>query len=176
MTANFHLSKRQKIEQGIYNRDRIIELRTKHPEMTLEELGNAVSLSKERVRQILVKAELPTISSKMSPAFTTKAKPIQPCLICGNTNKQRADKHAKYCSNECVSKARTEYWKQFHLENPDRRTTYACVYCGKTKTIRTGIYERQVREYEKLYCSHHCSLKAQWADKNSTMRNQSRFA
>ena len=169
-------SRRQQLDQGSYNRDRVIELRNQHPEMTLQELGAEVSLSKERVRQILSKAELPTISSKMSPTFTTKAKPIQPCLICGNVNKQRVGKHAKYCSNECAVEARTKYWKQFHLDNPDRRTTYVCVYCGKHKTVRTGIYERQVREYDKLYCSHYCSIKAQWADNTSTMRNQARYS
>ena len=176
MTSNVNLSKRQKIEQGLYNRDRVIDLRHRYPEMTLKELGEEVSLSKERIRQILAKAELPTISSKMSAAFTTKAKPIQPCLICGNAEKQRVSKHAKYCSNECVAEARVKYWKQFHLDNPERRTTYKCAYCGKDKTIRTGIYKRQVREYEKLYCSHYCSLKAQWADKTSTMRNQPRHS
>ena len=163
-------------ELGQYNKERIIELRHQHPEMTLEEIGNEVSLTKERVRQVLTKENLSTKSSKLSPNFSTVAKPIQPCINCGSLEKNFISKHTAYCGNDCVAEARDRQWKQFHQDHPDRRTTYQCEYCGTDKTIRTGIYERQIRTFNKLYCSHACSIKAQWDNKNSALRNQPRWS
>ena len=59
------------------NKERIIQLRITHPEMTLKAIGDEVALTKERVRQILVKEGLPTISIGQ---VTTRSKPIIPCL------------------------------------------------------------------------------------------------
>lgn len=148
------------------NKERIIELRTTHPEMTLEAIGQQVSLTKERVRQVLVKAELTTLSTGR---MTTKMKPIEPCVQCGSFEKIFVTKHSIFCSPTCRRVAAQDRWQQWHKDNPDRSTTYACTYCGKLKTIRTTLYERQVKHHKNLFCSHACSLSAQWNDKNSAL-------
>lgn len=152
-----------------HSRERIIELRRLHPEMTLESIGNDVGVSKERVRQVLVQENLPTVSKGRS---STKIKNPLPCAECGTLDKQFITKHSLYCSTTCITKARDKYWIRFHNENPDRRTTYQCEYCGLEKTMRTGLYQRQVNTFKNIYCSHSCSLKAQWDDKDSAIRNQ----
>lgn len=151
------------------NRERIRELRQLYPKMTLLAIGNELGISKERVRQILVEENLPTVSVGQS---TTKAKEIQPCIECGNLNKEFNYKHSTYCSQECVNKVRNRYWEQFHKDNPNRRTTFQCSYCGKDKTIRTTLYKQQLDRFKNLYCSHSCSTKAQWDDENSAMRKR----
>jgi len=155
------------MKRSIYNRERIVELRQLHPDMTLETIGSEVGVSKERVRQILAKENLPTVSTGHS---STKEKEKAPCKECGTLDKTFQTKQSLYCSKECVRIARSKYWIRFHKENPDRRTTYQCSYCGTSKTLRTGIYERQVRNFKNLYCSHSCSIKAQWDDKHSLIQ------
>ena len=159
-----------RLERSTYNRERIVELRQLNPTMTLEAIGEKVGVSKERVRQVLVKEDLPTVAVGQS---STKEKEKIPCIECGTLDKKFNTKQSLYCSKECISKARNKYWIRFHKEHPDRRTTYQCAYCGNSKTIRTGIYERQVRNFKNLYCSHSCSLQAQWDNKDSKIRRES---
>ena len=163
MSPNFNHSTQSAAQS---NKERIIELRTTHPEMTLETIGQQVSLTKERVRQVLVKAELPTLSTGH---ITTKAKPIEPCAQCGSLEKTFNTKHSMFCSPKCVYLSRQHKWTQWHKNNPDRRTTFDCTYCGKSKTMRTTLYERQVKAHNNIFCSHSCSLLAQWNDKNSLL-------
>ena len=96
-------------ELGNYNKERIIELRTAHPEMTLKAIGQHVSLSKERVRQVLVKEGLSTLATGQ---MTTKAKPVEPCIHCGSLEKTFNTKHSVFCSPECVYLAGQHRWKQ----------------------------------------------------------------
>ena len=156
-------------EQGKYNRNKIIELRTMHPEMTLREIGNEVSLTKERVRQILVKEELTTLSIR---GHTTKPKLIKSCKQCGSTNKRFKDKHSTYCSVECLKIGLANEWAQWRTKHPDSWTTFSCAHCGKDKTVRTTYYKKQQRVYQNQYCSRHCNMFAQWADADSSMSNR----
>ena len=151
------------------NKEIVKFLRTTYPNMTLEAIGEEVSLTKERVRQILAKAELPTVSNGRA---TTKARPLEPCRMCGTPNKQRVTKHAKYCSKECQKRGITERAKQWRKDHPEKWTTYQCDYCGIDVTIRTFLYARQSKTYKKHFCSHYCNMKNQWGDKNSSMRNR----
>ena len=148
------------------NKERIIELRTTYPEMTLKAIGQQVSLTKERVRQVLVKAELTTLSTGR---MTTKLKPIEPCVQCGSLEKTFVTKHSTFCSPTCRRVAAQDRWQQWHKDNPDRLTTFNCAYCGKRKTIRTTLYERQVKVHKNIFCSHSCSVSSQWDDKHSAL-------
>ena len=161
-----------RVEKGKYNRERVIELRTANPEMTLEAIGELLHITKERVRQILVKEQLPTVALGQS---TTKIKEALPCMECGETNKEFNTKHSLYCSIKCVKSARNKKWIQWREDHPDRLTTYQCAHCGQDKVVRTSIYNRQIRTFDNLYCSHSCSIKAQWSNKDSNIRNNSRL-
>lgn len=156
-------------EQGKYNKAKVIELRTTHPKMTLEAIGNEVFLTKERVRQILAKEGLPTLSAGR---VTTKPKPAQPCKQCGSIDKQFKAKHAMYCSTECLKIGIAKEWVQWRYNHQDSWTTYQCAHCGKDKTVRTTYYKRQKRTYQNQYCSPYCNMASQWADTNSSMSNR----
>ena len=152
-----------------YNRERIVELRQLHPEMTLKEIGNEVSLTKERVRQILVKEKLTTLSIG---GHTTKPKFIKSCKQCGSMDKQFKTRHSRYCSTECMKIGITKSWVGWRARHPDRWTTFQCAHCGKDKTVRTTYYQRQKRTYQSQYCSSYCNMASQWADVNSLMSNR----
>ena len=160
---------RYRSKQSKRNREQIIELRTQHPEMTLEAIGNLVSLTKERVRQILIKEGLTTLSTGHA---TTAARPAQPCKQCGNIDKQFKAKHAIYCSTECKMQGFAKTWVRWREKHPDRWTTYQCAHCGKDKTVRTTYYKRQQKKYQNQYCSPYCNMASQWADKESNMSNR----
>ena len=148
------------------NKEHIIALRTAYPEMTLEAIGQQVSLTKERVRQVLVKAELTTLSTGR---MTTKIKPMEPCAQCGSLEKTFVTKHSIFCSPTCRRVGAQDRWQQWWKDNPDRMTTFDCTYCGQSKTMRTALYERQVKVNKNLFCSHPCSISSQWRDKNSAL-------
>ena len=156
-------------ERSKYNKAKIIELRTTHPKMTLEAIGNEVFLTKERVRQILAKEGLPTLSLGR---VTTKPKPIQPCKQCGSMDKRFKAKHSRYCSTECMTIGIATSWVGWRERHPDRWTTYQCAYCSNDKTVRTTYYQRQKRMYQSQYCSSYCNMAAQWADEDSNMSNR----
>lgn len=155
-------------ERSNHNKEQVTELRKAYPEMTLESIGQRVSLTKERVRQILVEAELPTLSKGR---ITTKIKASEPCEYCGNLEKTFKKKHSKFCSRRCMTLAREHQWTQWRKDHPDRQTTYNCEYCGKAKTIRTTLYKRQDL-IGKHFCSHACAIAGQWADKESNMNHR----
>ena len=151
------------------NKERIIELRTIHPEMTLEAIGVEVALTKERVRQILAKEGLPTLSTGRT---TTRSKPIKPCPQCGSFDKNFKTKHSLYCGNVCRQKGKKEAWIRWRNNHPERWTTFQCDYCGKEKTLRTSQYKRNSEVHKNMYCSRSCNITAQWANANSKMSNR----
>ena len=151
------------------NKERIIQLRITHPEMTLKAIGDEVALTKERVRQILVKEGLSTISIGQ---VTTRSKPIIPCLHCGSTDKKFKIKHSLYCDKVCEEKGKKETWVQWRNNHPERWTTFRCYYCNKEKILKTSQYKKASKKNKNMYCSHSCNLNAQWANENSKMYNR----
>lgn len=83
-------------------RSKVIHLREKNPCMTLQAIGDACGISRERVRQILSEDGLKTVSVRM----------YNVCLNCGKTTKNKM-----FCNVSCQK----EY---SHI-------TVECFYCGK---------------------------------------------
>ncbi len=96
-------------------RDVVIELRKINQCATLQVIGDAVGVTRERVRQILSDAGLPTAHWKQRYL----------CIVCGGEikDRRRRYRHSPFCSNECSH-------KYYYL-------TLICDMCGKP-------FERQV--------------------------------
>ena len=93
------------------NRATVVKLRKEQPNMTLQEMGEQIGISRERVRQILVSENLSTRSIKEVERRTFK--PLPRCESCNLPTKAY---NRKYCSNNC--------------RFPNGWTTFACYRCG----------------------------------------------
>jgi len=144
-------------------RHTVINLRTAHPDWTLETIGKIVNRTRERVRQILISEGLEHRSTKSAysrqPAHLKKG---QPCKKCGipvpykersYPNGCKSGNYPAYCSIECRPK----------LEEIE----LTCFYCNKTYILSVPQARyRQLRVakglYKATYCSHSCSSQAYW--------------
>jgi DNA-directed RNA polymerase subunit RPC12/RpoP len=113
--------------------DSVEKTRLNNPCATLEQIANKYNISRERVRQRLATAGLPTRRIK------------QPylCLNCGKEFTPQ-NKVPKFCSQKC----RHEY------HNP----LVECVECGKLFRIRLGYLKRKIKNgrADNLFCSKTC--------------------
>ena len=128
------------------NRVMIVQLRKEHPNMTLQEMGEQIGISRERVRQILVSENLSTRSIKEVERRTFK--PLPRCESCNLPTKAH---NRKYCSSGC--------------RFPGGWTTFACYRCGKENTIETSQYKKRAKYYNHMHCSKSCSTKTYWETK-----------
>ena len=128
------------------NRATVVKLRKEQPNMTLQEMGGQIGISRERVRQILVSENLSTRSIKEVERRTFK--PLPRCESCNLPTKAY---NRKYCSNNC--------------RFPNGWTTFACYRCGKEITIETSQYKKRVKHYNHIHCSKSCSTKTYWETK-----------
>jgi len=117
-------------------RERIKTLRANNPNLPAARIAEFLSVSRERVRQILVAEGLPT---KVKPYYGD-------CKICGeNLGAGRKI----YCSTACRS--------------VDCRISFRCDYCGKTKEVLQSVYRGQKkRGYKFMYCSVSCRNFGKW--------------
>ena len=114
------------------NRDIVTYLRRTSPDMTLQEIGSHVGISRERVRQILVSEQLETRSRG-------RYLPLPVCLYCGTSlpNRQR-----KYCDSKC--------------QYPNGKTTVYCNYCNKEMIFMTSVYLSRTSRAKYIHCSRSC--------------------
>ena len=125
-----------------------INYRNHYPDMTLEEIGINVGLTKQRVSQILTKANVETRSLKKIPA------PFPNCQTCGKpvshlqqidalTSHQKASVRRRlFCSTAC----------QF----PQGKTSTNCHYCNKELIFMTSVYNTRLRRSRFIHCSRAC--------------------
>ena len=111
----------------------VTNLRKNFPELTLREIGEAVDLTRERVRQILIDANLNTKSSARISASLP---------LCAACNKILHNKRLKFCSQKC--------------QYPNGQTTFQCATCGISKTVMTSIYKARIQRNSKIHCSRTC--------------------
>jgi len=111
----------------------IINLRKNFPELTLREIGEKVDLTRERVRQILINANLNTKSlARMSTSSP----------LCATCNKTLDNRRLKFCSQEC--------------QYPNGQTTFQCATCGISQTVMTSVYKARIQRNSKIHCSRTC--------------------
>ena len=131
-----------------YSNNRVIELRKENPDMTLKAIGEKVGVTRERVRQILKREGLPTVSTN---GHTTSYRvPRGKCVTCGN--EIGLDRHisAKYCSRECTQTKRQAI------------SFITCYRCGKVKSRPKNEAKQRAKKNKPTYCSRSCSSKAFW--------------
>lgn len=114
--------------------NKVIAIRQSNPCATLQLIGDQVGLTRERVRQILSGAKLPTVGYV--------ERKIYHCMNCG-----KETPNLKFCSMKC----RSEYtWVEA-----------ACDECGKLFPItQSALITRLNRNRSnKIRCSRHCNGK-----------------
>lgn len=144
-------------------RQTVINLRTNHPDWTLEKIGQAVDRTRERVRQILISENLEQRSTKAAYSrLPPHLKKGPPCPKCGTLVPYRersydsgykGGSYPKYCSAECRPK--------------EEAIELTCFYCNKIYVLtipQAKSRQRRVTNgrYKATYCSHSCSSHAYW--------------
>ena len=125
--ASFHDYKQASKRLAVTN------LRKSFPELTLREIGEAVDLTRERVRQILTDANLNTKSSARISA---------PLPLCATCNKILHNRRLKFCSQKC--------------QYPNGQTTFQCVTCGNYQMVMTSVYKARMKRNSTIHCSRTC--------------------
>ena len=111
-----------------------VEYRKAFPEMSLQEIGDAVGYTRERIRQILSKENLATRSSGRKVS-----RPQDPCLRCNQPVPRR---RMLYCSPQC--------------RNPQGQTTFSCAQCNQSVTVMTSVYKSRASRSSNIYCNRTC--------------------
>ena len=124
------------------NRDLVMSLRQLNPSMPAIRIAEALNISRERVRQLLNEAGLPTYFRKQYGL----------CELCGGA---MPPTRKFYCSTPCRTKA--------------KRVTFQCDYCGRDKVLILAAYNAQKRRgYKHMYCSVQCRNWGKWAFRDAT--------
>ena len=120
----------------ITSRERVLDIRDRLPSIPAIRIAEMLSISRERVRQILKEEGLPTQIPRHYGW----------CLLCEEAiPATRKD----YCSADCRREA--------------TRITFTCDFCGINKTILRCIYNAQKkRGYKNMYCSRDCRNHGTW--------------
>ena len=117
-------------------RERIVTLRANNPNLPAVRIAELLSVSRERVRQILKAEGLP---ARVKPYYGA-------CKVCGD-NLESGRK--AYCAIACRS--------------VDCRVSFRCDYCGETKEVLQSVYNAQKRRgYRFMYCSISCRNFGKW--------------
>jgi len=124
------------------NRDQVLSLRQLDPSMPAIRIAEALNISRERVRQLLNEAGLPTYFRKQYGL----------CELCGG---EMPPNRKFYCSTPCRTTA--------------KRVTFQCEYCGQDKVLIRAAYNAQKRRgYKHMYCSIQCRNLGKWAFRDAT--------
>ncbi len=112
-------------------RESVIQIRQANPCATLQDIGNKVGITRERVRQILQTAQLDTYHYR----------PTYICNQCGEPiSRERATKNKLYCSSDCLKQS--------------SRITLPCSYCGTLVTRKVSDFICHKKNH--VFCNRHC--------------------
>lgn len=130
-------------------KDSIRELRNTNPNMQAIVIARQLGVSRERVRQLLVKLNLPT---KFQQHFQ--------CSKCGKKLRCNSRKPSKLCW-VC-------YIEDYHKHHT---TKLVCPHCNKQFTRKNSYIERESRLGQKLYCSYSCRALSMWETRKKEVKN-----
>ncbi len=138
--------------------DRILEINRRYPCLYLQEIGDKVGVSRERVRQVLVKAGITERGKQKRGCFYT-------CNDCGILYRFNGQCSRNYC-RDCYPKHRLDHW-----------ATLVCEVCGTD--FRRRIHEVRAAfcklGYEHIFCGKPCQ--GVWLGKrNHGRRRKSKYA
>ena len=117
----------------ITTKTQIMGFRLLFPEATATDISKVLGISKERVRQLLIKLELPTNFRKAHP----------PCLNCGGILVRM---QKKYCSKTCQRQA--------------TQIMLTCDHCPEIYFLTRSEYKIRCSRNKYFYCSNACRLQA----------------
>ena len=125
-------------QQTSIHRTTIQELRQKNPYATQSEIGRAVGLTRERVRQLLKKMGLPPVVKDPSKS------PSYFCDYCGKLiyAPRSAYSKLKYCNRECYKNSRI--------------ATVECHICGNPFALPLSQWTARVKRQNTVTCSMAC--------------------
>jgi hypothetical protein len=126
------------VQQTSTKRIAIVAYRRQNPYATQTEIGQAIGLSRERVRQLLKKMGLPAVVK--DPAKI----PNYFCDSCGEliyAERQARSKY-KFCNRECYHASRV--------------LTIECFVCGELFLMQLSQWIARVRRNNTLTCSMAC--------------------
>jgi hypothetical protein len=119
------------------NSQKVLALREGDPTLPAIRIAEILLITRERVRQILKKAGLPTYIPR-TYGF---------CKACGAS---KSTYRKVYCSAAC--------------RFAHSKITFQCEFCDNSKTIGRSSYDAQVRRgYKHMYCSVGCRQRGNWA-------------
>jgi len=144
---NNHIQTWPKSSTG--NREVVKYLRNNHPEITLQEIGSHVGISRERVRQLLSSEKLETRSSGRQPV------PMPNCQYCGTSLPHR---RRRYCGPKC--------------QYPNGKVTTYCHYCNKEIILMTSVYNSRQFRSKYIHCSRYCRDNSRRGQTNERYNNE----
>jgi hypothetical protein len=122
---------------ALTNSQKVLALRKADPKLPAVRISEILCITRERVRQILKKAGLPTYVPRTYGV----------CKACGTP---KSSYRKVYCSPIC----RLTYSK----------ITFQCAFCDSPKTVGRASYDAQIRRgYKHMYCSIGCRQRGNWA-------------
>jgi hypothetical protein len=115
---------------------KVLQIREQSPELPAVKIAEMLSLSRERVRQILNEFGLPT---KIPRDYG----------LCAYCNGQMSPGQKRFCSAECRSES--------------IKVTFICDYCQQPKKVIRSVYKASIkRGYKHMYCSKDCRNHGKW--------------
>ncbi len=118
--------------KGQATRDAIVALREENPCMKATDMAIRLGVSRERIRQLLVKLDLQT-------SFIATIRYCEQCEGPIPSNPRRS----KYCSRKCYSDS--------------RHSMYVCDDCGKLFRRRISlVITHEARGYQYKFCDRRC--------------------
>ena len=143
-------------KKNIEKTNAIVTMRVANPELTLQEIGTYFNLTRERIRQILVSANVETRSSHRIEILT---RPYPVCVTpkCENTVPRRGRQY-------CISCLENGTWIQDMGLRRRRipQVTVQCNRCNKDISMRETLLNRQRSRYKNMYCSQKCRSTHVW--------------
>lgn len=139
-------------------RPQVLSLRAENPLISAKEMADIIGVSRERIRQILLKHNLPTKVGRRIQKLPIETITLT-CLGCSRNiiralsshraSLKRKSTYRPFCSKECMF--------EYRRRNAYKDIILKCACCGRD-FIRTHKLDRISRYYncKRFFCSREC--------------------